>query len=238
MPQAAVPADHVARVEFDVFCAALFYARFYEVAGQFTVNAVFVHDMLYYLTFVTARNKLHTPIFAGCRVECHPRIKGFGFSVSPEAVVLVPGGCAARFGGFYKYAVEFDNDVVAQKISGHGEHFSSGVKCVPDEGGFDAEIAEFSKSQRARFGGVAHGVHGVWIGVATWLGFEQFVFYDTAHVKSSAFWDDVVFDKESLFFPLVFLFVGGFPIIHGIDLLYAERKDNTNNPTFLSLSSF
>ena len=238
MPQAAVPADHVARVEFDVFCAALFYARFYEVSGQFTVNAVFVHDMLYDLTFVTARNKLHTPIFAGCRVECHPRIKGFGFSVAPETVVLVPGCCAARFGGFYKYAVEFDDDVVAQEISGHGEHFSSGVKCMPDEGGFDAEIAEFPKSQGACFWGVAHGVHRVWIGVATWFGFEQFVFYDAAHVKSYAFWDDVVLDKESLFFPLVFLFGGGFPIVHGIDFLYVEGKDNTNNPTFLSLSSF
>ena len=160
MPQAAVPADHVARVEFDVFCAALFYARFYEVAGQFAVNAVFVHDVRYNFAFVTARHKLHTPVFARCRVECHPRIKGFGFSVAPEAVVLMPGGCAARFGGFYKYAVEFDDDVVAQKISRQGEHFSSGVKCVPDEGGFHAEIAEFPKSHGVRFRGVAHGVHG------------------------------------------------------------------------------
>lgn len=238
MPQAAVPADHVARVEFDVFCAALFYARFYEVAGQFTVNAVFVHDMLYYLSFVTARHKLHTPIFARCRVECHPRIKRFGFSVAPEAVVLMPGCCAARFCGFYKYAVEFDDDVVAQKMSRYGEHLFPCVKCVPDEGGFDAEIAEFSKSQGARFRGVAHGVHGICIGVATWLGFEQFIFYDAAHVKSSVFWYDVALDKESLFFPLVFLFFSGFPIIHGIDLLYVEWKDNTNNPTFPRLSSF
>ena len=237
MPQAAVPADHVARVEFDVFCAALFYARFYEVAGQFAVNAVFVHDVRYDFSFVTARDKLHTPVFARCRVECHPRIKGFGFSVAPEAVVLMPGCCAARFGGFYKYAVEFDDDVVAQEISRQGEHFSSGVKCVPDEGGFHAEIAEFPKSHGVRFRGVTHGVHGICIGVATWLGFEQFVFYDAAHVKGSFFWDDIALDKESLFFPLVFLFVGGVSTLH-IDLLYVEWKVNTNNPTFPRLSSF
>ena len=192
----------------------MFYARFYEVAGQFTVNAVFIHDMLDNLTFVTARNKLHTPIFTRGRVECHPRIKRLGFSVAPEAVVLMPGCCATRFCGFYKYAVEFDDDIVAQKISRHGEHLFPGVKYVPDEGGFHAEIAQFPKSQGARVWGIAHGIHGVCIGVATWLGFEQFVFYDTAHVKSNAFWYDVALDKESLFFPLVFLFVGGFPIFH------------------------
>ena len=123
------------------------------------------------LGFVAAGNKLQAAVFSRGRIERHPGVKGLGFAVAPQSIVLMPRSRAAGRGRFYKDAIKFYDDVVAEKMARHRKHRCSGLKVVPDQRGLRTEVAQFAKAQGFCFRRIAHRVHRIDVGPAFGLGF-------------------------------------------------------------------